>query len=485
NEELAFEEAVRHYERALGVCELVDDVDLEVRSDLAIGFAVALDAAGDERRRAAAFAAADAARAIPDAERLARAALVLTRAGGNSSAVLDPDLVALLDEALDAIGTDVSPLRARVMSALAAELAWGPEEERRRRLASEALELARETRDPEALGMALARGWSLIDGSEPFLDELGAMYREAEEVATAIDNPRLLASVLVGKGMVAACFGDLPAFEAAVEAQSRIASSLRLPGVAWAAGNGAAALAAFVGDYALAERQTFESVELGRAADADETTVMAFIGAVLYQVRMAQGRVGELVEALSNMVGSAPDVPVWRVALAGALVESNQVDAAREHYEFLTADDFARVPRDIEFPVTMCGLARMTLQIAPPEAVVRAIIERLTPFSGTFNWSGPTITDPNDLGLAMAAAVLGDVEVSERLFDAAVDLCERAGARAYLARAHLDRARARIERGDVAGAREPAQTALALGAELDLSGPHGVVVRAQAILGLG
>ena len=485
NEELAFEEAVRHYERALGVCELVDDIDPVVQCDLQIGFANALDAAGDERRRAAVFAAADAARAIPDPDRLARSALILTRSGANSSAVLDPELVALLDEALEAIGTDVSALRARVMSALAAELAWGPEEERRRRLASESLSLARETRDPEALGMALSRGWSLIDGSAPFLEELGAMYREAEEVATAIDNPRLLASLLGGKGMVAACFGDLAALEAALEAQARIASGLRLPGMEWTARNGAAALAAFVGENDLAERLVFEGAELGRAADADETTVMGFIGAVLYQVRMAQGRSGELVEALSSMVGSAPDVPVWRVALAGALVESGQVDAAREHYEFLTVDDFAKVPRDIEFPVTMCGLARMTLQIQPPEPVVRAIVKRLAPFSGTFNWSGPTVTDPNDLGLAMASAVLGEVEESERYFDATVDLCERAGARAYLARAHLDRARARIERGDVAGARAPAETALGLGTDLDLSGPHGVIVRAQAILGLG
>ena len=52
--ELAFEAAAKHYDRALGTLELVDDADPFVRCDLQIALATALHNAADERRRAAA-----------------------------------------------------------------------------------------------------------------------------------------------------------------------------------------------------------------------------------------------------------------------------------------------------------------------------------------------------------------------------------------------------------------------------------------------
>ena len=102
--ELAFESAVTHYDRALHTLELVDAPDLTVRCDLELALAKALWNAGDERRRDAVFAAAASARSLEDAERLADAALVLTMTSGTSDAVFDPELVALLEEALVAIG---------------------------------------------------------------------------------------------------------------------------------------------------------------------------------------------------------------------------------------------------------------------------------------------------------------------------------------------------------------------------------------------
>ena len=64
----------------------------------------------------------------------------------------------------------------------------------------------------------------------------------------------------------------------------------------------------------------------------------------------------------------------------------------------------------------MCGLARLSYRMQPPEPVVRSIYDRLAPFSGIFNWAGAIITDPNDLGLAMVAAALGRPDDADRYF---------------------------------------------------------------------
>ncbi|MGZ8762105.1 MAG: tetratricopeptide repeat protein [Acidimicrobiia bacterium] len=149
---------------------------------------------------------------------------------------------------------------------------------------------------------------------------------------------------------------------------------------------------------------------------------------------------------------------------------------------WLADDDCANVPRDLEYPVVLSGLARMSYRVRPPEPIVRAISERLTVFGGSFNWTGASMADANDQGLAMAAAVLGDHEEADRRFAAAISLCEQAKARAYLARCHFDWSRVLADRGDAGAAREHAESAVARGEELGMTGPFGVVPRGQALL---
>ena len=140
------------------------------------------------------------------------------------------------------------------------------------------------------------------------------------------------------------------------------------------------------------------------------------------------------------------------------------------------------MPHDVEYPVTLCGLGRMAFDIRPPAPIVEYMYERLTPFAGTFNWSGQLLTDPNDLGLAVMDAVRGHADDADRHFAAAIALCARAGARANLARAEFAWARILADRGDAAAAREHAEAAVALGEELGMNGPFGIVPRGRALL---
>jgi hypothetical protein len=130
----------------------------------------------------------------------------------------------------------------------------------------------------------------------------------------------------------------------------------------------------------------------------------------------------------------------------------------------------------------VCGLARETYFLRPPEPIVRDVYQRLLPFAGLFGWSGAGMSDLADLGLAMNAAALGRHDDADRHFAKGIDICQRAGTRSYLARFHFFWTRVLADRGDIGRAREQGARTIELGTELGMTGPQGVVPRAQVIL---
>lgn len=481
--DLAFESAAKQYDRALSALELVDAVDPVLECDLRLALAHALYNAGDERKRDATLGAAASARGLGDATRLADAALILTSTIGTSDAALDPPLVALLEEAIAAVGDEPTGLRAQLLSSLAVELQWSPQAERRMALARESLTIARETKDPVALTLALTRSWVLLDGSQPMVGSVEALAAEAEVVARETGDPGQLVAVLQTKGFMAAVRGDGEAFAAHFDERKRIADGMRRPRLDWLTGCCAAAIAAFRGDLERAEQLANETLTLGQRAGCSEEQILALYGTYLYQIRTAQGRVGELIPLLETRVTNNPDVPVWRIALAGAYLESERYDDAREHHLWLAENSCANVPHDAEYAVSVCGLARQTYFLRPPDAILRDVYERLLPFAGLFGFSGPGMSDLAELGLGMNAAALDRPDDADQHFTDGIAICERAGARSYLARFHFFWTRVLADRGDTARAREQGEITIALGTELGMTGPQGVVPRAEAILG--
>jgi len=223
-------------------------------------------------------------------------------------------------------------------------------------------------------------------------------------------------------------------------------------------------------------------VQVAEQADLSDEVIRAYVGGLFYYIRVHQGRGDELIGTLENLVASQPGAPVWHIALAGALVACDRVDEARTHFTWLAEDDFAKVPIDVEYPVTIEGLARMACEIRPSADVLRALRERLLPFAGIMNWSGAGISGPNDLGLAMVSEALGRADDADRYLASTLELAERAGARCWTARSHFDWSRILADRGDAAGAREHAEIAVALGEELGMDGPFGIVPRGRVLL---
>src|SRR5262249_55589839 len=135
--------------------------------------------------------AAALARRHGNAHRLGVAALGSGLAsGGVGSIKVDDTLVALYAEAIAALGSEDSVLRARLLGQLAGQLIFSAERDRRFALAAEALETARRTGDRVALAHVLiARVYAITDPTT--LAERLALTAEAEALATDLGSLEL------------------------------------------------------------------------------------------------------------------------------------------------------------------------------------------------------------------------------------------------------------------------------------------------------
>src|ERR687898_1771136 len=156
-EQLAYEDAVDVYSRALEVLELMDDPDDRLRCKLllSLGGAEAKSARVADARQAF-ERAAESARRLDDTDSLIGAAIgiaLLSEAGR-----LDEKLLALLDEALDRIGPERTARRAALLGAKSAEMYWVDSDlVESSRLVDEAIEIARQVDAPTTLAAALRR----------------------------------------------------------------------------------------------------------------------------------------------------------------------------------------------------------------------------------------------------------------------------------------------------------------------------------------
>ena len=87
---------------------------------------------------------------------------------GSAVGEVDDERVAALEAALDAAGGDDSPTRARLLAALAVEIDYAGDRERRLRLADEALAIARRTGDVATLAhVLLQRFFAICSPDDP------------------------------------------------------------------------------------------------------------------------------------------------------------------------------------------------------------------------------------------------------------------------------------------------------------------------------
>ena len=513
---LGFEEAVRHYERAVAAAAADPGFDPGARCDLELALVGALRDAGEgEQAAAVALDAAHAAREAGDARRLARAALGYAGPGWGVTGVSDQGAVALLEEAAAELGVDDELLRARVLSRLAVELYWSPLRDRRRALAREAVELCRAHGDDAALAVALsAEHWCA--GDPDTLDERLALIAEAGARARAARDIDLVVECRLWELGDHLELGRIDTIEPTADAVERIARDAHRPRWnAWTALlRTTAALAtgrfdAAAAQLAAADRRGWRAGapgprDLAPPAPRDVTPRDARdiappaprdvaardprdprgLGALADEpewlarrtlLALARGGLEAVEPVVERTADRLPGLPFWRALHAWVLLRLGRAADAQAAFDRFARRDFADLPRDMYF-VVACAIAAEVSD--PPRA--GALYALLLPYRDRHVVAPVDFTLGSvERSLGLLAAATGELDRADEHLTRAVAANQRL--RPWLAETELAHARVlqvRRQPGDEARARALARrgksAARTLGMTALLSGarPH-------------
>ncbi|HEV2785563.1 MAG TPA: hypothetical protein VGV67_04185, partial [Solirubrobacteraceae bacterium] len=417
--------------------------------------------AGDvEGAHRALHAAADHARRLGDPERLAQTALA-SALGTFSPGIVEPELVALLEEALARIDATapaeaarravIDALRCRLRVQLALALYWSPQRERREQLVDEALGLARalytsapagDSRMHRMLGertlaFALAQGFLAVWGPDTVTRGLPISV-EALELCERTNDVELAMLVRLWRISLLLELDDPVRAEEEIEAFGATARRLGQPRMlVWDPLHRAMA-AHMRGDLQASEH--FSTEALARARDVPGSLAPIVADAQMFLVRRTQGRHLDLEPLVRKNADRLPAMRRWRCGLALVLAELGREDEARRELEYLAAADFDDVPRDALWLVAMSLLAELcTLLEDRPRA--RRLYELLVPYEGRNVVSmGAAYLGPVARYLGLLAMTIGEDERALGHLETARSAAERMGARPTVVLTALDAA---------------------------------------------
>ena len=450
--QLAWEEAAHHYRAALRARELIGIFEDPVRAELLLSQGASEDRAGIEAAARTTFqSAAATARVLQDPSLLGRAALGFA---GQWSVLgrVDEARLALLEEALEALGDEDSPLRARLLARLALELYYSGDPERRLALSEQAVDLARRLGDPRTLAACLdARHYALWRPEN--VNERLEVAAELRRVAEQTGDPEL---ELEGAGWTVVDLlelGDIQGADIQIAAASKLAEAMQRPIWRWWTSLLRCTRAQLDGRFEEAEQLADEALEIGRHGQA-ENAVNAYWQA-MFNIRREQGRLAEVEPSVRRFIDLYPMLKAWRAALALLLVELGRVDEAREEFSALAGED---MPRDANWLIGVTLLAEVCGALGDGERA-EPLYALLEPYAGRNVVVGRAATCNGAASrlLGTLAAAMREWELAEGHFIDALAMHERMGARPWAARTQLAYAEmllARRRRGDKARARE-------------------------------
>jgi class 3 adenylate cyclase len=449
-EQLAYEEAAEHYGLALQALDLTDASDERQRYDLLMALGQAYFRADvPEKSTVTLEQAVQAGVALGDAKLQAEAAVAYHSAVSRGPLAFTQQAVPALEQALEAGGAEPTGLRARLLAALSGALAVPNMDtaqlERRLAIAREAKKVAELAGDDIAKMGALIALHGTMEGPEKVERNL-AISRELIEIAERLGSR---GDALWGHLFLIgdlAQLGEMDEVKKEIAVACDLADQMREPSLSGWRPLWDAMLLIRQGRYDEAERRVLEVGPI-----AQRTQHPGWIGtfsAQFFAVRWAQGRVGELEQIVQQGLIANPGVRSWQAALVVVYLDLDEPDRAREWFERLAAADFADIPKDQQWIVTLMlathaagrlGDARraaMTYNILLPYA------QRQVTVGFAFLCEGSA-----SLSLGEAATAMGRWDDAERHFEEALSFDERTGTPPWLARTQYEYASMLHKRG--------------------------------------
>ena len=425
--QLAFEEAVQAYQDAVRSADAAGNIDNTTRVELLLEVGHAQTRAGEvSAGKKTCAAAAGLARTLGDPTLLAGAAL------GHGTALIygnvDSELVALLEEALEALPDADGVLRARVMARLAAALQPASDPEGPIQMARDAIAMARRLGDRKALLDTMRNGGSaMVDLGD--LEERIALDREhaalAEELGNSVEALRgNLRSIMdyLELGRLDDAFRTMHACE-------RITEDLNHPAYRWRLVALRVLRAMWEGDFDEAERLAEEVRSLGeQAADPNAGAAHAMQKTRLLRLRGdfdaqlpwieeidRHWGTSEIARANADFIIGAEHVAAGRTALGVAKYDPESARRILRLGDHTLQLSFARL-----------GVAAEDRELAD-QYYRRLLVNRDYLVTGGILYL--TIEGPATWGLASIARFLGRDSQAREHYEEAIAMSRRTGGR--------------------------------------------------------
>jgi tetratricopeptide (TPR) repeat protein len=450
--ELGYDEAVRHYQRALQASERIGDGGDETRCEILLQLGCAQTMAGElAAARTTLDRAAELARELHDTERFARAALGFSPFAG----VAIEHRIPLLEEALRTLPDEDSIVRARLLARLAEAChADGAADERSVRLARDAVEMARRIGDPAALAAAL-RSEILTCWNPEKLPGRIAIADDLARLGTELGLPEWTFEGHVWAAATALRTGDVGLAKARIAVIAELPDSRRHRFFTFATKELEGLEAVLEGRFEEAERSIEDVERLGRSLRFVDAEAIA--AAQRFVLAWERGDAHDF-DVLEKIARRAPGF-LWKALLACAYAGAGREEEARSSLDLLVSDRvFPRIPRNDEWLSVVALLADTCARLGDSGPAPR-LYEALEPFASHAVVLGVATASLGSTSrfLASLAALMGRSEDAARHFEEALRLNRQMGARPWLAIVEREYASFLLDRG-APGDREKAST---------------------------
>jgi DNA-binding SARP family transcriptional activator len=479
---LAYEQALTHYRQALELLETFQDgAHLRRRVEVTISLGETQLRAGYRAFRGTLLDGARGALALGDQELLARAAIANNRGFISSIGEVDDERVRCLQDALEKYDPAPSTVRARLLGQLAVELTFSGDWDLRRRHSNEAVAMARELGDVGTLAMALCQRIAALSHAST-VDQRIADADEATRIANELEDPLLTYYAETYRGFASLETGDLAAAEVHIERQHRLAVRLRQPILSWYDLIIRAKRELVSGSLVEADALAFQGLEAGQEAGQPDS--FRWFAGQLFTIRLHQGRLDELVDALASAPppeGRSRTVPlITQAFLATIFTELGREDEARAAYERMMANDLTDVPYDFSW-LAVIALAAAAAARLGDRGRAAGLIEMMAPYRHRYVDMGSSWLGSVAHYLGLAHACVGDLDEAEACFRDALAAQRALDSRAWIARTKLEYAQVVFERDRDADHRDAAELTEGALESARALGLGGVIRRAELL----
>lgn len=322
--------------------------------------------------------------------------------------------------------------RVGLMSQLARAYMFTGDFEKSGTFGREAMELAAQLGDHKAqFSVMMARyGSPFVARSKieknHWRDNLNAMRRVAEKLGNIDQGRDRTLSLFVGAEMV-----DRQFLDHSLELLTEISAKENHLQLYWVQVHARAMVAILDGDFELAERYANEAVKIGRHTHGEH--VEGVFGVQMFTIRREQSRLHEVAPVMKRLMSERPEDTTWQPGFGVIAAELGFKDAAERILNDLAQTGF-ELPHDAMYSTTLAYLADICVAVGQEEHA-QTVYDKLLPYEQLTITAGAATVCAGAAArrLGNLAALMGDWDASDHMFETAIDIDTRMKAPPWIA----------------------------------------------------